>query len=159
MVETEVVVLTCPDPNSLKIFKDSTEQSQGFYKHDELGSNKMRTHFGATLDQLAWFAGYISRNMAAQNDIKNRKQQLRTIYVNETSIEGIYSGTIEWASLDPSITKTSLVDMGFTLTTSRRTIPAIVIEPSSEGQKWTYANEEGEQETIIDPNQGIDRTR
>jgi len=158
MIETEVVVLTCPDPNSLKIFKDSTQQSRGFYRHDELGSNRMRTHFGATLDQLAWYAGYISRNTAAQNDIENRCQQLKIAYVNETHLEGIYSGAIEWAALDPDITKASLTDMGFTLTTVKRTIPAIVVELPSKGQQWVYLNEEGEQETV-DPNQGVDHAR
>jgi len=154
MIETEVVVLTCPDPNSLKIVKDSAQQSQGFYKHNELGSNRMRTHFVATLDQLAWYAGFISRNMAALNDIENRNQQLKIAYVNETNLNGIYSGAIEWAASDPNITKASLVDMGFTLTNVKRTIPAIVVECPSEGQKWNFLNEKGELETF-DPNNGI----
>ena len=118
----------------------------------------MRTHFAATLDQLAWYAGYVSRKTEAQTDTRSRNQQLGSAYVNETHLQDSYTGAIDWDILDPSVIKASLANMGFTLTTARRTIPAIVVEPSSQGHEWAYLNEEGELENA-GPNDAIDQDR
>ncbi len=135
-VEMEVEILRCPNRQALLLADGTAEQ--GFYQHDRRPNGLTRTHFSSTLDNVALIAGYFSRNQAAQNDIPNRKILLQKAYVNETGIPGFFQGTLDWSSSDPAVIRSSLLKLGFELTTGRRTIPALVVEPHTPGQEWTY---------------------
>jgi hypothetical protein len=138
-VEMEVDILKCPNRQALLLADGTAEQ--GFYQHDEMPKGVRRTHFCSTLDNVAFIAGYFSRNQAAQNDIPSRKILLQQAYVNETGIPGFFQGTLDWSSSDPSVIRSSLLKLGFELTTGKRTIPALVVEPRTPGQAWTYLSD------------------
>jgi len=135
-VEMEVDILRCPNRQALLLADGTAEQ--GFYQHDEMPSGVRRTQFCSTLDNVAWFAGYVSRNFGAQNDIPNRKTLLQKAYVNETGIPGFFQGTLDWSFTDPLVIRSSLLKLGFELTSGKRTIPALVVEPRTPGREWIY---------------------
>jgi hypothetical protein len=144
MIEIEADVLTCANRKALTLADGSRER--GFYDHEDLANGVTRTHFSTTMDSLAWFAGYISRNAAAQNDVPGRNTLLKRCFVNETGLDGLFVGAIDWKGLDPSVIHSSLKKMGLTLTTAKRNVPAIVIEPEVPGQEWTYLSVSDEEE-------------
>jgi len=141
MVAVEAVVLSCRDRQALRLMNGPAEQ--GFYRHDEMSKTARRTHFSTTLDSLAWYAGYVARNTAAQNVVPNRNTLLKKVFVNETGIEGHLEGAVDWDLLDSNVSQTSLKNLGFELATAKRTVPAIVVEPGAPGQDWTFLSVSG----------------
>jgi hypothetical protein len=130
-MEIEVDILRCPNRQAL-LLADGTHE-RGFYQHDRLPNGLQCTHFCSTLDNVARFAGDMSRNPAAQNDVPNRNTLLRKIYVNETGIPGFFQGTLDWSPADPLVIRSSLTKLGFELTAGKRAIPALVVESRPPG--------------------------
>jgi hypothetical protein len=142
-IEIDVEILHCRNRQSLLLADGTAEQ--GFYQHEEMPKGVRRTHFCSTLDNVASFAGSMARVLAAQNDVPNRQVLLRKAYVNETGLPGFFQGTLDWDVSDPLVIRSSLTRLGFELTTGRRTIPALVVEPRTPGQEWTYLSDSGQE--------------
>jgi len=139
MIELDAIVMTCPDREAISL--ETGTEEEGFWRHEELEDSARRTYFSSTADNLAKFAGYMFRNLAKNNDLPDRKARLRQVLVNETGIDGFLKGSLVWDAGDPERVKSSLRELGFTLTPARRTVPAIVVEPEMAGEEWSYFSE------------------
>ncbi len=126
MIEVDALVLRCPAREALKLKEGAAEE--GFFQHNTLPAGRTRTRFSTTMNNLAWFAGYTSRNRASQNDVPDRRALLKTVFVNETGIDGLFQGEVDWNPSDPSVIISSLKALGLEVTTARRVVPAIVVE-------------------------------
>ena len=139
MIELDAIVLSCPDRQTISM--ETGTEEMGFWRHDELADNVRRTHFSSTADNIAQIAGYLTRSLAKTNELPDRKARLKQVFVNETGIEGFFKGSFVWDPQNPERIKSSLRELGFTLTTAKRNVPAIVVESGIEGEKWSYLSD------------------
>jgi len=118
-------ILTCPNPQALTIHKSDEKQSHGFYKHTATGGSNNTTDFIDTVDSIAWIAGYFTRKTFTGQEMHALRD---TAFVNETGLDGLYEGRIDWSLQDLNVIMDSLKSMGFTITKDKRTVEAVVIE-------------------------------
>jgi hypothetical protein len=124
-------ILTCPNPQALTIHKSDETQSHGFYKHTETGGSSYTTDFVDTVDSIALIAGYFTRKTFTGQGMHALRH---TAFVNETGLDGLYEGEIDWNLQDANCIMNSLKSMGFTITQGKRTVEAVVIESPTSGK-------------------------
>ena len=93
------------------------------------------------MDSIASFAGCSTRKIVAAGYLTGRivTDHRREIYrsatfVNETGLDGLYEGRIDWSLEDINVIMDSLKSMGFTITQGKRTVEAVVIESPTSGK-------------------------
>ncbi len=138
-IETEVTVLTCPDPSKLKLKRaDGSRSTRGFHNVVELGDHRLGYEFSAEIGHLATHASTVFRQASSAGRKGATATWPAKVFVDETNLEGTFKGTIEHSSVDPRVVEQSLCKMGFTLTPAKRKVIAIVIEPKVPGKKREY---------------------
>jgi hypothetical protein len=124
-------ILTCPDQETLTIQKTDVTQLRGFYEHTTTAGNVNVTYFIDSVDSIAWAAGYFTRKLVTD---QGEHIHRHIAFVNETGLDGVYKGKIDWGGGDLNVTINSLKSMGFTITQGKRTVEAVVIESPTSGK-------------------------
>lgn len=137
-VEAPVYVLSLSDRRPRRFYASDEGLPRGI-RHEFTksgGESMMVEHFVTTMEGLAWYAGYVSRNGLFNAPGGRRDAILATHFVDETGLDGVYRGELP-VNLDPqrrqASVRQSLRELGLDVSRETRPVEAWVIDPDPQG--------------------------
>ena len=132
-IETDVYVMTCPNPSRLG-FKRSVNRVANFdgdFRGGGAGNmenTRFDCEFTAEMGDLADYAGYMIRKSWERLEPTARDKAIATVIVDETGLDGLYTGRMSWRFYVPGALMKELGDKGLKFTKARRKVKVVVIE-------------------------------
>ena len=132
-IETDVYVMTCPNPSALGFewSVNGVANFDGDFRGGGAGNvenTRFDCEFTANMESLADYAGYMIRKSWEKLEPDSRDKAIATVIVDETGLEGLYTGRLSWRFYVPGALIKELGDKGLKFTKERRKVKVVVIE-------------------------------